>query len=237
MRPIGFSTGALALANFPLAIDWLIERDVRTVELSALRMAELAPLLEAIPNLNLGGFDHVGLHAPSSFTADQEAEVVSLLLRNVPKSWPIVLHPDTIHNFSLWTQFGSQLAIENMDRRKPIGRTVEELAPIFNQLPDASLTFDIGHARQCDTTMTEAYRILTRYADRLAWMHLSEVNTLSHHEPLSYAAIWAFAEVADLIPQATPVILESRVPPESISVEIEKAHMALSPITLDTKTA
>lgn len=237
MRPIGFSTGALALSDFSLAVDWLIARNVRTVELSALRLTELAPLLKAIPQLTLGGFDNIGVHAPSSFTSEQEHEVVSLLLSHVPKSWPIVLHPDTIHDFSLWAQFGSQLAIENMDRRKPIGRTVEELEPIFTQLPLASLTFDIGHARQCDTTMTEAYRILTRYSDRLAWMHLSEVNTLSHHEPLSYAAIWAFAEVADLIPESTPVVLESRVPAESISGEIEKAQIALTPVSLHTKTA
>ena len=237
MRPIGFSTGALALSDFRRGVAWLEAREVRTIELSALRLSELSPLLDAIGGLNLRRFEHIGLHAPSSFSAEEEPSVVALLDCYVPPSWPIVVHPDTIHDHSLWLHFGAQLAIENMDRRKPFGRTVEELEPVFRLLPEASLTFDIGHARQCDTTMTEAYRILTRYSERLAWMHMSEVNTLSHHEPLSYAAIWAFAEVADLIPETIPVILESRVAPDSITAEIEKARLALSGEAIHTKTA
>jgi len=104
---------------------------------------------------------------------------------------------------------------------------MEELSTLFDALPDAMLCFDIGHARQCDTTMTEAYRILTKYADRLRWVHMSEVNTLSHHETLSYAAIWAFAEVAYLIPDSAPIILEARIEGSAIDAEIEKAKLAL----------
>ena len=145
----------------------------------------------------------------------------------MPNNWPIVLHPDTIHDFSAWRVFGRQLAIENMDRRKPIGRTLEELNLIFEKLPDAMLCFDIGHARQCDTTMTEAYRILRAYSNRLCQVHVSEVNTASRHDPLSFAAILAFAEVANLIPCSVPVILESRVTQDQIEAEIEKAQKAL----------
>jgi hypothetical protein len=237
MRPIGFSTGALALSNFRLAMAYLENKDVDSIELSALRVAELRPLLESLPALDLTKYKHIGVHAPSRFGPHEEIEIFDLLRRHVPPEWPIVLHPDTIHDFSLWTPFGKQLAIENMDRRKPIGRTVEELAPIFEMLPNASLAFDIGHARQCDTTMTEAYRILTHFEDRLAWMHVSEVNTLSRHEPLSYAAIWAFAEVANLIPKSVPVILEARVDADAIDAEIEKAQLALSAHSLQSKTA
>jgi hypothetical protein len=95
-----------------------------------------------------------------------------------------------------------------MDRRKPIGRTLEELNIIFEKLPEAMFCFDIGHARQCDTTMTEAYRILREYSKRLCQVHVSEVNTVSRHDPLSFAAILAFAQVADLIPPWVPLILD-----------------------------
>ena len=81
----------------------------------------------------------------------------------------------------------------------------------LKSFPDAMLCFDIGHARQCDTTMTEAYRILREYSGRLCQIHVSEVNTASHHDPLSFAAILAFSEVADLIPDHVPLILEARV--------------------------
>lgn len=230
MRPIGFSTGALALSDFRLALEQLEGQPVDSVELSALRYNELRPLLESLANLTLTGFKYVSIHAPSSFNARQEVEIIELLRRFVPDSWPIVLHPDTIHSYSAWKVFGKQLAIENMDRRKAIGRTVEELEVIFEKLPEATLCFDIGHARQCDTTMTEAYRILRKCSNRLCQLHVSEVNTASRHDPLSFAAILAFAEVAELIPHWVPVILESRVTPDQITAEIGKAQRAL-PVT------
>lgn len=228
MRPIGFSTGALAGANFPQALMMLQREPVDSVELSALRYPELRPLLSALSGLDLGKYRYISFHAPSSFTSDQEVEVIDLLHRYVPQDWPIILHPDTIHNPALWRSFGAQLAIENMDRRKPIGRTVQELDFVFSLLPQARLCFDIGHARQCDTTMTEAYRILRAFSGRLCQLHLSEVNASSRHDPLSFAAILAFREVASWIPEWVPVLLESRVSPNQIKPEMERAKRALS---------
>jgi hypothetical protein len=228
MRSIGFSTGALALSDFRLALEELQGQPVDSIELSALRYRELRPLLDALETLPLASYRHKSIHAPSSFSDEQELEIVGLLKRFVPREWPIILHPDTIHDFSAWKAFGKQLAIENMDRRKPIGRTLEELTAIFEKLPDAALCFDIGHARQCDTTMTEAYRILRAYSSRLCQIHVSEVNTASHHDPLSFSAILAFSEVAELIPDHVPLILESRVTQDQIKLEIEKAQKAFS---------
>ena len=59
-----------------------------------------------------------------------------------------------------WARFGALLCIENMDKPKPIGQPAAELVRIFHVLPRASLCFDIGHARQVDTTMSEATAIL-----------------------------------------------------------------------------
>jgi hypothetical protein len=227
MRPIGFSTGALALSDFHLALGELQGQPVDSVELSALRYRELAPLLSVLSTLPLSSYKYKSIHAPSSFDAEQEVEIIELLRAFVPADWPIILHPDTIHDFAAWKGFGKQLAIENMDRRKPIGRTLEELNPIFEKLPQARLCFDIGHARQCDTTMTEAYRILRAYSGRLCQIHVSEVNTASHHDPLSFAAIRAFSEVAELIPGDVPLILEARVTRDQIKAEIGNAQKAL----------
>jgi hypothetical protein len=227
MRSIGFSTGALALSDFRLALEELRGQPVSAVELSALRYPELQPLLDALETLALAPYTYKSIHAPSRFHAGQEAEIIDRLRRSVPRDWPIILHPDTIHDFSAWRVFGKQLAIENMDRRKPIGRTLEELNVIFEKLPEATLCFDIGHARQCDTTMTEAYRILREYSKRLCQVHVSEVNTASRHDRLSFAAILAFAQVADLIPPWVPLILESRVTQDQIKAEIDNAQKSL----------
>jgi hypothetical protein len=237
MRPIGFSTGALALSDFRLALEELQGQPVDSVELSALRYRELAPLLSALSTLPLASYKYKSIHAPSSFDAEQEVEIIELLRTFVPGGWPIVLHPDTVHDFSAWRGFGRQLAVENMDRRKPIGRTLEELNAIFERLPNAMFCFDIGHARQCDTTMTEAYRILRAYSSRLCQVHLSEVNTASRHDPLSFAAIRAFSEVADLIPDHVPLILEARVTQDRIKAEIENAQKALPLTTMQSVPA
>ena len=230
MRLIGFSTGALARADFKLALFELKRKAVNSVELSALRFPELRPLLESLGKLELHQFRYISLHAPSHFQGDEEIETAELLRRFAPPSWPIVIHPDSIKHFEVWRAFGNRLAIENMDRRKPVGRTADELRQIFAMLPDATLCFDLGHARQFDTTMTEAYRILRLFGNRLCQLHVSEVNSASQHDRLSFAAILAFEQVANLIPESIPVILESRVAPRDIDLELARAKQALTQV-------
>ena len=114
-----------------------------------------------------------------------------------------------------------------MDKRKPYGRTTSELAKVFQKLPEASFCFDIGHARQVDPTMTVAYFLLKELGGRLRQLHVSEVNSRSTHDPLSYASILAFQEVADLIPEEVPIILETPVPEDKLLPEMERALEAL----------
>ena len=201
MRHIGFSTGAVAGGDFSSAFTLLANQPgIDSIELSALRLSEVTPLLRAIPNLDLSRYRYISFHAPSSFPADEEASLVAALTRSIPKEWPIVLHPDTIHDASLWCALGNRVALENMDRRKSTGRTAEELRSIFNLLPDARHCFDVGHARQCDTSMAESYRILEAYGSRLAQLHVSEVNSASQHDPITYATKLGFQSIAHLIP-------------------------------------
>jgi hypothetical protein len=230
--PIGFSTGALALSDFRAALAMLAGKDVRAVELSALRVAELDPLLDAIPLLDLGQFEAVSVHAPSAFSLAEERTVVEGLRQVARRGWPIVVHPDSVHEWAAWRELGPYLLIENMDKRKPVGRTVQELVPIFDTLPDARLCFDIAHARQYDGSMTEAYRILKTFGSRVAQVHVSEVSSGSAHERISRYAVLAFQKVARMIPTGAPVIIESRVTPDEIESEIEAARAALQPLEL-----
>ena len=125
-------------------------------------------------------------------------------------------------------QFGKLMCIENMDKRKPIARTRDELSQWFERFPEASLCLDLAHVRQIDPTMTEAYLILRDFKDRLAEVHLSEINSASKHEAISYGAHLAYQQIASLIPQDVPIILESIVSAESIDDEVEAAHAALA---------
>jgi hypothetical protein len=227
MHRLGFSTGALALSDFRQALRMLRDQPVSVVELSAIREHELIPLLLSLDELDLSQFSYVSIHAPSSFSPEAETEIFGALHGIRHRGWPIIVHPDTLHDLSLWKQLGDLLCIENMDKRKPAGRTVRELERLFEELPQASFCFDIGHARQVDTSMTEAYRMLTRLSHRLRQVHISEVNTLNKHDRLSFVSILGFQEVTHLIPPSTPVIIESIVSEDQIRAEIGRVQNAL----------
>jgi hypothetical protein len=222
MRDIGFSTGAIALDDFRHALKQLAAYPTRAIELSALRLKELRPLITALPDLDLTKYRYISMHIPSAFSAAEEVGLVSLL-KDVPSNWTLVLHPDSIHNHELWHSLSSRIALENMDRRKKCGRTAKELSLCFDLLPEAMFCFDIGHARQFDPSMAEAYTILTTFSDRLVQVHVSEVDAQSRHAVITYAAELAFREVAHLIPDGIPLILESRVPLDGIDRELSKA--------------
>jgi hypothetical protein len=227
MRPIGLSTGALAYEDFRRGLAMTRTAGCAAVELSALRQPELLPLLDSLASLDLAGFEYISIHAPSQFEPAWEALACARLREECWRDWPIIVHPDALFDFSLWREFGALLCVENMDKRKPIGRTVRELKCIFDQLPEASFCFDIGHARQCDPTMTEAYLMLREFGSKLRQVHVSEVNTRSKHDPLSYASILAYQEVAHLIPANVPLVLETPVAEDRIKAEITKVREAL----------
>jgi sugar phosphate isomerase/epimerase len=235
MTLIGFSTGAVALGDFKRALELLSQTSMTAVELSALRLPELPGLMVALPRLDLTKFDYVSFHAPSRFSAAEEDNVVELL-RNVPNTMKIIVHPDTVHDSSKWEPFGAQVAIENMDRRKVFGRSAEELRHWFDLLPEARLCLDLAHAHQFDRTMTEAYRILRSFKDRVCQLHVSELDSTGHHFPLSFGSMRAFSEVKAMIPESTPIILESLSPHLGgdadllvpwLELEAQRASMAL----------
>jgi hypothetical protein len=236
MRTIGFSTGALAYSDFRWGLAMVSKIGLRALELSALRELELEPLLAALDSLDLETFRYISIHAPSQFSGSSERHIQSLLAKQLWRRWPIILHPDAITDFGMWRDLGPILSVENMDKRKPVGRSRRELDRIFKELPDARFCFDIGHARQFDPTMTEAYLILREFGSRLTQVHVSEVNSRSKHDRLSYASIMAFQEVANLIPPEIPLILETPVSSCEIEPEIARVERAL-PISSEVMVA
>lgn len=226
----GFSTGALERGNYRCAMDWLNETSTETVEISALRLSELKPLIDNLDELHTERFKMISFHAPSSFDSDQEEEVVDLLKPVYRRGWNIVVHPDVICRPSLWQPFGSQLLIENMDRRKAIGRNVPELDAIFAQLPEARLCLDVAHARQLDTTLTLLFQLIHHFAARIAEIHISELDSHCRHVPMS---LWAVRDYQSLPWDQighVPVIIESMLDqssPERRTNELELAKKSL----------
>ena len=224
MRYFGYSTGAIAKNDVNAAMDCLRDTMATAIEVSALRLHELEDALDFVVNRDSKRFSYVSFHAPSRFTAEEEDMVLRSLAVVAERKWPIVAHPDMIHTPARWRAFGSLLLIENMDQRKPIGRTADELDPVFAALPEAGLCFDLGHAKQVDPSMTEAYRILHRHGRRLKQIHLSDVDNDSRHHPLNIPALNDFFRVAPFVNRGSAVILEAVVPRAEVNTQLLMAQ-------------
>ncbi len=210
MRNIGFSTGALAYGDFRRGIELQQVDGITAVELSALRETELESLIEALPRLDLSRFSYRSFHAPSSLSQLSNAQLVDRLRPAADQGLPIVLHPDVIGtDFEPWRALADMVLLENMDGRKKVCQSASELDRYFDYLPDARFCFDIGHAHQVDPTMGVAVELLLRHHDRLAEIHISEVNWACKHRPISSVALLAFRRVVELIPEHVPIIIES----------------------------
>lgn len=222
MDRVGYSTGALAHGDVARGVAIVRQLGLAAVELSALRVHELGPLVTFAEESDLSGFKYVSIHAPTDFGELDEEGVVSTLERLAhARRWPVIMHPDAVWNFELWCRLGSWLCFENMDKRKGRARTADELETILAMTPEAQVCFDIAHARQVDSSMTEAYRLLRQFGPRIHQIHFSEVNTQSRHSPVSTAGLRAYEQVASELPLDVPVIIESPAPIQRAAIEVE----------------
>jgi hypothetical protein len=235
MKPIGFSTGALAKGDYRRGIELQAHNPrLRAIELSALREHELPSLSSNADKLDLSHFSYVSFHAPSKLVACDEKLVFESLL-TIPNRWPIIVHPELLKTRELWRSLGSRLCLENMDNRKTGGRTVREVHDLFHAFPEATFCLDLAHARQIDPTMATAIRMLREFGTRLRQLHVSEVGPRGEHRSLSVLAIYAFELIVDLVPEDCPIIIESVIPPEEIEAEIDKTFAVFSKRKSETR--
>ena len=222
---IGFSTGSLAKGNYELALDMLTNSNSNVVEISSLRESELERIISSFDELFLKKYKYISFHAPSKLKVYSELQLVNQLKKITKKNIYIIVHPDIICDFSLWQSFGSLLCIENMDMRKAIGRTTQDLAEIFYHLPNASFCFDLAHVRQVDPTMIEALDMVKKFGEKIKQLHISVVNSKSLHESLTLEAIIDYRKIAKYINKDTPIILESPIHRSRVNAEIELASL------------
>jgi hypothetical protein len=186
-HPLGTSTGHLAehRGDWP-ALAWeALRTSVFAAELAALSEDELPALIAYLDSGVELPFRFLSVHGPVKQRRMSEAAMVATLA-GLPRCVDaIVVHPDLIENPALYASLGSRLTIENMDARKSTGRTADELAPLFDALPDAGLCFDVAHAWSIDPTMEEGERLLDRFAGRLRHVHVSSLDAAGCHAPLT----------------------------------------------------
>jgi hypothetical protein len=212
-HPIGASTGFLVdeRGDWPALADAAAALSPFTAELAALSEAELPGLLAHLAGADAPSFHYLSVHAPSKGLRMSEAKLVDALARLPAYVDAIVVHPDVIDDPAEYRRLGSRLVLENMDTRKAGGRTADELAPWFAQLPDAGLCLDVAHARDVDPSMAAAHALLDRFAGRLRHLHVSSLDAAGHHVPLRAADEDAFRPVLQRC-RDVPWILEAPLP-------------------------
>src|SRR3954462_9328549 len=184
---VGASTGYMHehRGDWPGLVRQAAAQSSFAVELAALSEPELPGLvryLESGPSLP---FLFVSVHAPSKHRRIAELDMVAMLERLPHFVDAVVVHPDAIGDPGLYRSLGRTLAIENRDARKPAGQTADELAELFDELPDAGLCFDVAHAKSVDPSMAEGERILDAFCRRLRHVHLSSLADDCPHVPLT----------------------------------------------------
>jgi hypothetical protein len=186
-HPLGVSTGYMidSRGDWPQQVAEAWDASPFAVELSALSEGELDGLvsyLEGNPRLP---FHYLSIHGASKARKMAEEALVPLLVRLADRAQAIVMHPDTMHDPEPYRALGRKLVLENMDARKDSGRTTDELAPWFTELPEAGFCFDIAHAWSLDSSMVVGGELLDAFRTRLRHVHLSSMDQSLHHVSLT----------------------------------------------------
>lgn len=186
-HPVGASTGYMEKlrGDWPaqVAEAWAVSSFA--VELSALSEPELEALTNYLARRPSLPFRYLSIHGPSKGRQLDEEQLVESLVRLASSAHAVVMHPDTVEDPAAYRPLGRKLLLENMDARKEGGRTAEELAPFFDELPDAGFCFDIAHAWSIDPDMSVATELLDGFGDRLGHVHLSSLSSELRHVPLT----------------------------------------------------
>ena len=186
-HPLGASTGYMegSRGDWPAMVTEALETSGWAIELAALSEDELPGLEDFLADRPELPFAYLSVHAPVKHLRMPEATLVRRLARLAQVADAIVVHPDAMDDPRAYRPLGSSLVLENMDARKPAGRTVAELAPYFAALPEAGFCLDVAHVLSVDPTMQEGERLLDAYAGRLRHLHVSSIDAECRHQPLS----------------------------------------------------
>ena len=121
------------------------ETSTSAIELSALSEDELPGLIAYLAAGRRLPFRYVSVHAPVK-NRKLDDSAIAQALRDLPLGVrSIITHPDTLNELASYRGLGTRLVVENMDDRKTTGRTADELAPGFDELPLAGFCLDVAH--------------------------------------------------------------------------------------------
>lgn len=196
MAQVGFTTGSLYRSEiaFEDRIKLYSSLGADAIELGFATPKELFqfnPSKEAIDAVKKIG--HVSIHAPwkkirynTDSTSGEVIAALSRLCGKMPING-IVVHPDTVEDFTVLEKTSLPFLIENMDSRKKYGTHPEHIRELKEHY-HLDFVFDVQHASEHDSTMNLAKELVEVMGDRLKHMHVSGHNEFERHIPVHLAA-------------------------------------------------
>lgn len=186
-HPVGASTGYMygLRRDWPAQVEQAWHLSPFAIELSALAEHELDDLAGYLASSPPLPFRYLSIHGPSKGRTLPEPALTARLEQLSALADGIVMHPDTIQDPAPYRTLGRKLVLENMDARKEDGRSVDELARWFAELPQAGFCFDIAHSWSIDETMSAGVDLLDAFRSRLRHLHVSSLSPELHHQPLT----------------------------------------------------
>ncbi len=206
----GFSTGGFhKIMTARQAVHFLDQHDEKIIELGFVHYDRVRDdQLGEITALDLESFSYVSFHAPKITYGDNDEtkEIFTEIdrIHTKRKLDLVVVHPDTVEDFSVFKNVSWPVGFENMDNRKDTFKHGDEFKKLKDIFPNLKMILDINHIYTNDETM-ELLKTFEEYNDNIVQIHLSGFSAL--HDPL-FQTKQSF--LIDAIKQyAVPVIIES----------------------------
>ena len=191
MERIGFTTGSLYRSD--VAFDDVIRLyhslGATAIELSFATPTSLAAF-ELSPRLidDTNKYSSISIHAPWKevrYNSNTDTDAIIEKLKHLNARLPvngIVLHPDTIDDFSRLERSDLPFLMENMDRRKSFGTHPEHFEKLRKDY-NFGFVFDTEHAYEHDPNMDLAIELINVMGKRLKHMHVSGCSNSEIHVP------------------------------------------------------
>jgi hypothetical protein len=203
---IGFSTGCLPEDYGSISkktFDFFQSLGCNAIEISCSDDKDLEKLILENEPHDFNNFAYVSLHAPmitNIGTLELLQKAQDIFNFNL-----VVIHPDEIESWNIFSKFTFPVAIENMDWEKEIGKYLESMQDIFSKF-DVPMVMDINHCFTNDPSMSLAHDMAKTFNGRIKDIHLSGFE--KSHEPLFKTKQ---LEILQAIPDKNiPIIIESK---------------------------
>lgn len=230
---LGFSTGALHKHfNAKEALNYFQKRSHTVVEIGLVKMDRIREgWADSIEKKDLEGFDYVSLHAPViAYGENEETKFVFEKIKRINqlrKLDAVVVHPNTVENFNVFSNVEFVVAFENMDNRKDSYTKPEELKTLLDQNSSYRFILDVNHAYTHDKSMEVVKKFYSLLGDRIEEIHLSGYE--GYHEPLFKTKQMEILKSIQNF--ETPIIIEAVMNSKEIEMEMEYVLKQISEVS------